>query len=289
MKTKKQFVIYLIFTFGVAWMLQAVAIIFQSNINIFNLILSLVMFVPILGTLVSKSNFKGIGWKPKFKGNAKSYLFAWLSPLVFGILGGLLFYAIFPGALGTLEEGLTAMGGAEALEQIIQAGIPMSVLFVITLMQAIIEAPIINTIFAVGEEAGWRGAMYPYLKEKCGVNKGRIIGGIIWGLWHSPIILLAGYEYGFDYIGKPFGFIAFCFITIILGILCDWVYDKSKSIWAPAMFHGCINGCAAIPMMFMNANGSRLRLFGPSYVGLISIIPMAIVVLIICIKAKKKV
>ena len=36
---------------------------------------------------------------------------------------------------------------------------------------------------ALGEEVGWRGALYPYLKKKFGDTKGRIVGGAIWGAW----------------------------------------------------------------------------------------------------------
>lgn len=37
-----------------------------------------------------------------------------------------------------------------------------------------------NMFAALGEKVGWRGAMYPYLKEKLGVTMGRIVGGVIW-------------------------------------------------------------------------------------------------------------
>ena len=34
--------------------------------------------------------------------------------------------------------------------------------------------------------------MYPILKEYFGITKGRLVGGVIWGVWHWLIMLLAG-------------------------------------------------------------------------------------------------
>lgn len=54
----------------------------------------------------------------------------------------------------------------------------------ITFVQAITFAPFINMLVALGEEVGWRGVMFQYLKDKLGITKGRIVGGAIWGCWH---------------------------------------------------------------------------------------------------------
>ena len=46
------------------------------------------------------------------------------------------------------------------------------------------------------------------------------------GVWHWPVIILAGYEYGTDYIGSPIlGPLVFCLFTIAGGILLDFVYE----------------------------------------------------------------
>ena len=78
--------------------------------------------------------------------------------------------------------------------------------------------------------------MYPILKERFGKAKGRIIGGIIWGVWHWPIMILVGYEYGTSYWGYPVtGPLLFCVITTAMGILLDYYYEKANSIWVPAL------------------------------------------------------
>ena len=62
-----------------------------------------------------------------------------------------------------------------------------------------ILAPAINMFPALGEEAGWRGYMMPRLKERFGLLNGRLLGGVVWGVWHWPLMLLVGYEYGTNF------------------------------------------------------------------------------------------
>lgn len=84
---------------------------------------------------------------------------------------------------GLLEE-------AGALEQFEAQGITIPMYLLITSVQAVTIAPFLNMFVALGEEVGWRGALYPYLKKKFGDTKGRIVGGAIWGAWHWPIMIL---------------------------------------------------------------------------------------------------
>ena len=78
------------------------------------------------------------------------------------------------------------------------SGISIPAYIAVSSGASMLWAPWFNMFFAVGEEAGWRGAMYPILKERLGI-KGRIVGGIIWEV--APDHALTGYEYGTDYWG----------------------------------------------------------------------------------------
>ena len=71
----------------------------------------------------------------------------------------------------------------------------------------------IPVFLALGKEIGWRGFMYPELKDAYGRTKGLLIGGVIHGAWHFPAIILFGFEYGKNYIGAPLlGLVVFCYI-----------------------------------------------------------------------------
>lgn len=184
---KKQFVIYMIVTFGLAWILEIIASIFGNNGNqmMFTGIMVITMFMPFLGVLVARIPLKGMGWIPHLKGKLRYVFFALWMPALLSILGGVLFFVIFPDTFDS--EFLTLRGLLEevgALEQFEAQGITILMYLLITSVQAVTVAPFLNMFVALGEEVGWRGALYPYLKEKLGDTKGRIVGGAIWGAWH---------------------------------------------------------------------------------------------------------
>ena len=159
----------------------------------------------------------------------------------------------------------------------------------ITFVQAITFAPFINMLVALGEEVGWRGVMFQYLKDKLGITKGRIVGGAIWGCWHWPVMIFAGYEYGKEYIGAPvLGPIVFCLSTMAMGIILDYVYEKTETIWMQSLMHGSINAIATLFPFMVKPEYSNLSILGPAFIGIISMVPMLALAVIICLKQSKK-
>ncbi|MGZ6364819.1 MAG: CPBP family intramembrane glutamic endopeptidase, partial [Ktedonobacteraceae bacterium] len=76
-----------------------------------------------------------------------------------------------------------------------------------------------NMIFTFGEEFGWRGYLLPRLSPLGGVQAA-IITGIVWGLWHAPIIVLNGYNYP----GHPWsGVLMMVIFTIALSMIFAWL------------------------------------------------------------------
>ena len=288
--SKKQFIIYMAVTFVAAWILQIIASIFSNNGNqiMFTVIMLICMFIPFLGVIAAGIPLRGIGWIPHLKGKVRYIFFAIWIPALLSIIGGGLFFIFFPDAFDF--EFLTLYGLMEeagALEEFEAQGLTMPIYLLISSIQAVTYAPFINMFVALGEEVGWRGAMYPYLKEKLGTTGGRIVGGVIWGTWHWPVMILAGYEYGKEYIGAPIlGPIVFCISTIAMGILIDYVYDKTGSIWLPSLMHGAINAFTIFAYL-AKPEYTKLAILGPAYIGIISMIPMVVVAIVISIKAKK--
>lgn len=161
------------------------------------------MFSPLLAVIISKSDMKKIGWKPNIKKNIRWIMCAWFIPLVLGVMGAALYFLLFPSAWDTSFLYMRSTLGTDGISQLENSGISVPLYAGISVIAAITYAPLVNMFFAVGEEAGWRGTMYPILKEHFGITKGRLIGGAVWGVWHWPIMLLAGYEYGTSYFGMP--------------------------------------------------------------------------------------
>lgn len=293
---------YLGWTFGLGWGIQVVVWLISRNAvvddptrslllsSVAQAIMSAMMFVPMISVLLSGEKLKGMGWKPWVKGNVGSLLFAWFMPTILTVIGTALFFLIFPALLDLTGAAIVDSVGPEALEQLESQGVSYVQYILVGVISSITYAPLLNMIFAVGEEAGWRGYMYPVLKERFGRLKGSIFGGIIWGMWHWPLIMLTGYEYGTGYRGFPtLGMVVFCIFTVAIGILCDYVYEKSDCIWFPAILHGAINAIATVPMLMITSEAAPYRLLGPTTNGLVAGIPLIICAAVLLFGKKKNV
>lgn len=280
----------MIAAFGIAWIIQIVASFFANagNVLVFQGMIMLCMYVPFLSVLIARIPLKGMGWLPKFKGKWGWILITWFGPIVLTLLGAVLYFVIFPDRLDRSGSYMATQYGAEAMAEMQAAGLTIPLLLVSSAVQCVLYIPLFNGLLALGEEVGWRGVMYPVLKEKLGRAKGMILGGILWGAWHWPMMILAGYEYGKDYLGAPFlGMALFCLFTTAGGIFLDVLYEKTECIWIPSIGHGAINGAGTLPLLLMRAEDADQMLLGPAPLGIIAMIPMIVVAVVMLIKTKK--
>ena len=274
----KKFWIYILVTFGFGWLCQGLAMLcsYSTHLNLlYTPLLAISMFAPLLGAWLANGGLKndcsGICWKPHIKGNLRWWLTAWFGPALLSILCAVVFFLLFPGRFDPTLSIISAQLGGEA------SPLPARMVAAIALVQSVTYAPLLNMFFAVGEEAGWRGWMTPFLTERLGRAKGLILSGVIWGAWHWPIILVVGYNFGTGYWGAPFtGAVMMCLSCTALGILLTWVYEKTRSIWAPALAHGAFNAAASLGTFFLPA-GTTAMILGPTPLGLVAGIPLFII------------
>ena len=285
---QKKTIRYLIWTFLIAWIMQAVvAVLFRKGLTwVGQLLTAVMMFVPMLGVLLAGGQLSGMGWKPRLKGNVRLLLAAWLLPMALTAIGVLLYFAVFPGHFDLSGEYLVSVAGPEVLEQMEAQGLTYPIVLLITVVACATYAPLVNMLLAAGEEAGWRGFLYPQLKARFGKGKGWLIGGVIWSVWHWPLIGLIGYEYGTDYFGFPVvGMLIFCVFPTAAGILCDWLYEKSGSVWFPSLFHGAINAAGTVPMVLCIVKTGSAVLLGPAPMGLLAGLPISLFALMLFFKS----
>lgn len=285
--TMKKFWIYILVTFGFGWLMQGLAVL-SSSIDptglVYTALLSVCMFAPLFGVLAANGGIgkkADIRWKPRIKGHARWWLAAWFVPAVLAILGAVLYFLLFPNRFDSSTPALTA--------QLAAAGSPLPgwVIAVVGLIQSVTYAPFINMFFALGEEAGWRGWMTPFLAARMERKKALVLSGVIWGAWHWPIILLAGYNFGTGYWGAPFtGALEMCLACVALGILLSFLYEKTGSVWAPALAHGAFNAVAGIGSYFLPL-GTTSMILGPTPLGLVAGIPLFLLAVWICFKHTK--
>ena len=295
-KEKQGFGLYFLFAFGLAWLLQVYAsllLIRDGNAAAYQLLLAVSMFCPLAAVLLVKKVFlhqpTGIGWK--VQGKRRYWLAAWFGPAVFTVLAAVLYFAVFPSRLDLSCSWLvTAYGGEmDAATLRSQLGVSNVSYILQTGLFAITLAPPINMFFALGEEAGWRGYMMPCLKERFSLLNGRLLGGVIWGVWHWPIMLLTGYEYGTSYLGAPvLGLVVWCVVCFALNTLLDWFYEKTGCIWVPAVAHGAFNAIASIAQVLTYPADAYYNVLGPMPIGLIGMLPMLAVAVGLTLRQMKR-
>lgn len=129
----------------------------------------------------------------------------------------------------------------------------------------LLVAPFLNIIIFIGEEVGWRGFLYPYLISVYG-KKGLIYGGLIWGIWHTPMIYLYDLNFGpHHHLGVIF-MIIFCTLS---GIILQFIYNKSCSIYSVSLMHGVLNISGSF--IFIFSVKSEYRYFVDGATGMIGI------------------
>ncbi|WP_424466908.1 lysostaphin resistance A-like protein [Pseudoclavibacter helvolus] len=153
----------------------------------------------------------------------------------------------FSGFQAMLDEQLAAEGVGD-----LQLPIPIAVLVVLQLASIPLGA-FLNLIPALGEELGWRGWLLPKLL-RLGTVPALLISGVIWGLWHAPLILL-----GYNYVDAP-GWLGLTMMTgmcILVGAVFAWLRIRSESVWPAALAHGAFNAAAGSYLLFAAA-GERV-------------------------------
>ncbi|MCH9610303.1 MAG: hypothetical protein S4CHLAM81_03550 [Chlamydiales bacterium] len=145
---------------------------------------------------------------------------------------------------------------------------------------ALLAGLTVNLFAALGEELMWRGYLWEKLKHH-GVLKASLLIGLLWGVWHAPLIVL----FGINYPDMPIlGVVMMVLSCMALSpILCAY-RAKGKPIIYPAIFHGTINGIAGVTVLLFTAP----NLFWIGVPGVVGIVTLSILSLIEVATLRKK-
>ena len=248
--------IFLGLSFGVAWLTALVIFLTGGLANspriggILSLALILMavpyMWAPavanVLTRLLTREGWRDTGIRPHFQKGWPYWLMAWVLPALMTIFGAILFFALFPGffdpSLSFIQKSL--MGAP------VPAFLSPWMIAAIEAVAGILISPIVNGWATFGEEFGWRAYLLPKLMP-LGWRKAMLWMGLIWGVWHWPLIFM-GYEYGFQYPGSPWlGPILFLWITFCFGVFLSWV-DSALGKYLAGSNRPCCDQRDCIPI-----------------------------------------
>lgn len=144
-----------------------------------------------------------------------------------------------------------------AFPQLAAANLPASALMLTMALNTVVIGPFLGLIIAFGEEYGWRGYLQTEL-TRLGRIRGVFLLGVIWGIWHWPVIWM-----GYNYPGQPIiGSIAMVVVCIILAYFLAYAVFKSNGIWTAAYLHALNNQTMNFFAMTMVMPTSMLFSFG---------------------------
>jgi len=211
-------------------------------------------------------------------------LAAWLLPFLAAIVGGAIYYLVFPQSFDpTLEAARKAIASIPAL-----VAASSWTLMLVIMLNVLIVGLVLYGVISIGEEFGWRGYLLPKLVEHftgaerayasaedpvpaglyaAGARKASLLIGVIWGVWHWPGIFLsmkADPEIPLLY---PLVFlVGICSLSVLL----SWVTLRSGSVWPASLGHGMYNASLGLSWNVLNGLPNPLRGQQPS--GLIGVL-----------------
>lgn len=175
-----------------------------------------------LTTLITRGRWcdLGLGW-----GGTHRYLLGVFTlPFVFA---GVVYATVWVTGLGAFDDhrllaALARLGLRNVSPAVALVLVPLGVAF--------------SCLSTLGEELGWRGLLAPRLVELEGVTKASLLTGLVWSLWHYPLMIVLLPRHRPE---PPLWYAMICFTLSVTAIawIYTWLRLRSGSVWPAVVLH----------------------------------------------------
>jgi membrane protease YdiL (CAAX protease family) len=202
------------------------------------LVMALAMWCPALcafavSRISVSREFPVGGWHI---GSGRTIVWAWLGILAIFALAYLLTVtlglATFDPRLSGAVDRITVLATQRGAPRPPIPGVVATTIF----FQSATVGVLATALMTLGEELGWTGFLLPRLLP-LGAWKAALIYGVIWGVWHWPLIV-AGYNYP-DH--PAAGVIFMCGATCAIALIQTAVWLRTRSVIATSVTHAVFN------------------------------------------------
>ena len=202
------------------------------KLNPTSIYVGLLMISPALAAFltlkIKKRPISSLPWSLK---NLKYVKFSYLIPLLYVSIAYVLLWLFgFANFMNpeTITEWSNELGIAESNQPLV-----IAVMVILLLTVGVVK----NLGSTLGEEIGWRGFLIFELRKVMSFKALAIASGVIWAVWHYPVINLI-YGRGENLLMHTS---AFTIMIIGISVILAYFTFKSKSLWPAAIYHSVHN------------------------------------------------
>lgn len=223
---------YLVFVFGLSSIFYAL-VIHEGHLGAANgMYVTGLMWCPALAALLTcrrlgrSASTLGWTWIPRYQ------VISYAIPVAYALVAYLIVW-------------MTGLGGfpnVEVLDRVSKSAgwgtLPawLTLTFYVLLRGSV--GMVMATASALGEEIGWRGFLVPELSKVTSFTGTAFLSGIIWSVWHFPLLLFADYNNGTP---AWYGLSCFAVLVVAISFIFAWMRLKSGSLWTGAFLHAAHN------------------------------------------------
>lgn len=192
-----------------------------------------IMWCPALATLITcrltGRRISDLAWK---WGESRIMLACYLIPMLYSLAAYLIIW--ISGLGGFYNTTFVAQVAHEFGWESLPMGLLIFLFFVVNGVIGLIGS--MST--ALGEEIGWRGFLVPELSKRMGYTGVSLTSGLIWAVWHYPLLIFGHYNNGTP---AWYGLLCFTVMVVSISFVFTWYRLKSGSLWTGVMLHASHN------------------------------------------------
>jgi membrane protease YdiL (CAAX protease family) len=148
------------------------------------------------------------------------------------------------------------------------------VVLVLVLILAVTGTPLAGLAATFGEEYVWRGVLQSAWL-RFGRRRAALLVGLVWGLWHTPVILGGIHTYP----PTSLGWLLALTFFVLWGVVQSYAVFKTGSIWVAAFLHGLVNSVYAFSLTYLVRPVDKIWSFGLGIYGLLCLTPIVLLIL----------